>query len=281
MNKKWCDDKTIVITGASSGIGRELARLFLVNNKARVIGVGRNEDKMKEFKSSLGDLAENFEYRLFNVSDENSWRDFAKFLEDRPIDILINNAGVLPPFASFDRLVELSAKDSCEELNKIMQINFMSVVYGVKYLSPIIEKSDTPAIINVASSAGLCSLPGISMYSASKAAVKNFTESLSLERKYYVGLVCPGFTKTDIFRSQLHSTESKLINMISTSLDKMSKKIYKGIIKRRKRMVFGLDARAMDTLYRHFPRASLKFFNGVLRKAKIELFDDVFDNNKK
>ena len=66
----------------------------------------------------------------------------------------------------------------------------------------IIEKSSTPAIINVASSAGLCALPGTAIYSASKAGIKNFTESLMCEKDYYIGLVCPGFTKTNIFRQQ-------------------------------------------------------------------------------
>ena len=66
--------------------------------------------------------------------------------------------------------------------------------------------------------------------------------------------------------------------MISTDLDKMSNKIYKGILKRRKRMVFGFDAKAMDKLYRHFPNTSLKLFNSILKRADIELFDDVFEN---
>ena len=198
-------------------------------------------------------------------------------MKDSKIDILINNAGVLPSFASFKKYVENCSEDDNADIERVMQINFMSVVYGVKYLTPILEKSLSPAIVNIASSAGLCALPGIAMYSASKGAVKNFTESIMLERNYYVGLVCPGFTKTDIFRNQKHSSESKLIDMISTSLDKMSKKIYKGILRKKKRMVFGLDARAMDSLYRHFPKGSLKMFTSVLRKANIELFSDVFD----
>lgn len=281
MKKSWIDNKTIVITGASSGIGRELARLFLENNNAKVIGVGRSEKKMLEFKSTLGAFADNFEYHLFDVGEENGWKGFAKEIEKREVDVLINNAGILPPFASFDNLVKMKAQENCEEFEKIMKTNFMSVVYGVRYLSPIIEKSKTPAIINVSSSAGLCALPGISMYSASKSAVKNFTECLSLEKKYYVGLVCPGFTKTELFRGQVRSTESKLIDMISTSLNKMTKKIYKGINKKKKRMVFGLDAKSMDKFYRMFPKTGPVFFKKILKGAKVELFDDVFDNNRR
>ena len=96
-----------------------------------------------------------------------------------------------------------------------------------------------------------------------------------------MGLICPGFTKTEIFRNQKHTTDSKLINMISTDLDKMVGKIYKCIRRKKKRCVLGFDAKCMDWGYRHFPNTSLKLFRGVLKKANIELFNDVFENNKK
>lgn len=290
MSKCWLNNKNIVITGASSGIGRALAEKLIRENDCHIIGVGRNEEKMLTFKSSLGELQDHFDYQLFDVSSEENWRDFATYLKDKNIDILINNAGMLPPFSSFDNLIKFEKEkhkvdknniNICESIHNIMNTNFMSIVYSCTYLMPIIEKSASPAIINVSSSAGLCPLAGISMYSASKGAVKNFTECLALEKKYYVGLVCPGFTKTDIFRNQRNSSDSRLINLISTDLDKMVKKIYKGVCKKKKRMVLGFDAKLMDKLYRHFPRLSLKIFNSVLRKAHISLFDDVYENNKK
>jgi len=277
MKKSWLENKTIIITGASSGIGEALAKLFLKNNNAYVIGIGRSEEKFKKIVDELPNKSR-FEYMLMDVAIEDNWKVLAEKLQDRRVDVLINNAGMLPPFARFEKLIEMTDEDY---LNKVMQTNFMSCVYSTKYLSGLIEKSETPAIINVASSARLCPLPGIALYSASKGAVKNFTESLALERKYYVGLVCPGFTKTAIFREQKHSSESKLISMISTDLNKMANKIYKGILKKKKRMVFGFDAKAMDKLYRHFPKSSLRMFNNILRGANIELFDDVFDNRRK
>ena len=281
MSKKWLDNKTILITGASSGIGGELAKIFITKHNAKVIGVGRSEEKMKNFKHSLGEYQGNFEYKLFDVGVEKNWKDLAESLQDKTIDILINNAGVLPPFASIDKFFDMAAQDDCIEMQKIMNINFMSVVYSIKYLSEILEKSDSPAIINISSSAGLCALPGIAMYSASKAAVKNFTECLMLERDYYIGLVCPGFTKTNLFRNQVHSTDNKLIDFISTNLDKMAYKIYKGIAKKKKRMVMGFDAKAMDRLYRLCPKGSLKMFRSILKKSKVELFDDVFKNKNR
>ena len=277
MKKCWLNNKVVLLTGASSGIGRELAKTLIMKNNCKIIGVGRSEEKMIKLKKDLGSFSSNFAYKLFDVGVEDNWRNLAKELKDEKIDIIINNAGILPSFANFKNFVENDCTNSVEVgVNKVMSTNFMSAVYSVAYLSDIIEKSDAPAIINVDSSAGLCALPGITIYSASKGALKNFTESLMCERKYYVGLICPGFTKTDIFRNQKNNSEHKLINFISTSVEKMNKKIYKGIRKKKKRMVFGLDARAMDKLYRCMPKSSLKLFTSVLKKGKIDLFKDVF-----
>lgn len=274
MRKSWIDDKTIIITGASSGIGRELARRFIVRHNCTVIGIGRSEQKMLDFISSLGDNASKFKYFLFDVSDNDSWQKFSTEIKCENIDIVINNAGILPSFARFE-------SGDTEEYLKTMHVNFNSIVYSANYLLPIIEKSKTPAFINVSSSAGLCALPGTTMYSASKGAVKNFTEALRCEKSYYVGLICPGFTKTELFRNQKYNSENKLINMISTNLDKMVGKIEKGICRKKKRMVLGFDAKCMDKLYRSFPVGSLGLFTKVLRKAHIELFNDVFENNRK
>ena len=272
---KWLDNKTVIITGASSGIGKTLAYKLITKHNCHVIGVGRSEQKMLDFISELKDKSGNFEYELFDVGLEDNWVKFAKSLQDRKIDILINNAGILPSFAKFEK--QLDDENLCKNIRSVMDINFMSVVYSCAYILPIIEKSDNPALINVSSSAGLCALPGISIYSASKGAVKNFTESVMFEKNYYVGLICPGFTKTNIFRNQKHTTDSKLINLISTDVDKMVNKIYRGILKKKKRIVCGLDARFMDFIYRTFRTSGIGLCTKILKSAKIELFEDVFD----
>ena len=197
--KKWLSDKTIVISGASSGIGRGLAQYFIEKYNCKVIGIGRNEEKMKAFVSQLGDKSNKFTYRLFDVSNNENWIEFYKYLESENIvvDILINNAGVLPPFDKFDN-------QAVEILEKTMQINFYSYVYGYSTLLPTIKKSSTPAIVNICSSDALCPLVGTAIYSSSKSAVKAFTECVREENrgKIYISNVCPGFTKTDIFRNQ-------------------------------------------------------------------------------
>lgn len=278
MKKCWLNGKTILITGASSGIGKSLTELFITRNNCNVIGVGRSKEKFAKFVDELGDKKDKFRYILMDVGVEDDWIKLKESVKDTPIDIIINNAGILPPFESFEnfkkRNKDISVKSA---LDKVMDVNFSSIVYSCGYMSEVIEKNSTPAIINIASSSALCPLPGISIYSASKSACKNFTECLMLEKKYYVSLICPGFTKSDIFRYQKSQKPNKLVDMVATNLNKMAYKIYRAIVRKKRRCVFGFDAKCMDRLYRLAPKKSPKLFGKILKKSKIELFDDVFE----
>lgn len=270
---KWIDGKVVVITGATSGIGRELTKFFITKNGCKVIGIGRREEKFKELICELGVYSVNFEYRIFDVSIEDNWKEFAREVADKNVSVVINNAGVLPKFSSYENAIHIET----DKYLRPMEINFNSVVYSAKYLIPLIEKQPVPAFVNIASSSALCPIAGTAIYSASKSAVKNFTEALILEKKYYVSLVCPGFTKTEIFRNQ--STEiSGFVGRVATSLDKMSKKIYKGILRKKKRLVLGMDAKLMDIGYRWFPRLTPRVITRVLKSSKLKLFEDVFNN---
>lgn len=274
----WLDGKTVVVTGASGGMGAGIAASLIKNHGCTVIGVARSEPKMLKFIEELGDTyANKFSYKLFDVSVKENWENFAEELKANgtKIDILVNNAGILPKFKRFDRY-------SYDEIDKAMNINFYSCVYSTKTLLPMILESETPGIINIDSSAALMTLAGTSMYSASKAALKGFTEALRTEfkGKMYVGLVCPGFTKTDIFRNQ-GQTESnnkgaKVINMISTDCDLMVKMIMFGIEHKAPMQVHGFDAHAMSIFNRLMPVAGSELFSAIMKAAKVDLFDDVF-----
>ena len=278
-NNYRLDNKTVIVTGASGGMGAGIAKTLITEHNCKVIGIARNEKKMLEFVDGLGDkYKDKFTYKLFDVSSKGSWESFAENLKESNtnIDILINNAGILPRFASFD-------KYSNEEIEAAMNINFYSAVYSVQALLPLLLESDEPAIINIDSSAALMTLAGTSIYSASKAALKGFTEALREEFKgrIYVGLVCPGFTKTNIFRNQNNNNNSdsdqKLIDMVSTDCDKMVKMIMSGIRRKKKMQVRGADAHAMSIFNRLFPVGGSALFSAVMRKSGINLFKDIFN----
>ncbi|MGN1202150.1 MAG: SDR family NAD(P)-dependent oxidoreductase [Eubacterium sp.] len=276
MGSDWLRGKTVVVTGASGGMGAGIAATLIKKHGCRVIGVARSETKMHKFIEELGPTyAQQFSYKLFDVSNKENWESFAQELLDEGIrpSVLINNAGILPKFKRFDRY-------SYEEIEKAMNINFYSCVYGVKTFLPILLGEDDPAIINVDSSAALMTLAGTSMYSASKAALKGFTEALRVEfkGKMYVGLVCPGFTKTDIFRDQKNDggKGQKVMDMISTDCDRMVKMIMFGIEHKRPMMVHGLDAHAMSAFNRLLPVKGSELFSLVMKVADIDLFSEVF-----
>lgn len=271
----WIDNKTVIITGASSGIGKGIAEILIKKHNCKIIGIARNKDKTENFISELGEYSENFTYKLFDVSVKENWFEFVKNIKENDIhpDVLINNAGVLPKFNKTQNY-------SIEEIENVMNVNFYSTVYSIKALLPILFESKTPAVINVASSAALMSLAGTSAYSASKAALKSFTESLreELRGKCYVSVVCPGFTKTDIFRNQGSNTPKgeKMINAISTDCDKMVKLIVKGIENKQELMIFGFDAEFMKIFGRITPVQGGRLFSSVMKVSKLPLFDAVF-----
>lgn len=276
MRKTWLNGKTILLTGVTSGIGRNLATKLILNHNCKIIGIGRNKDSIISLQADLGEKSNLFDYRLFDVSVEANWINLKNELYEKniKIDILINNAGQLPKFKKFEGY-------SCQDYENIMNVNFFASLYSIKHLLPNIKTSDTPAIINVSSSASLCPLAGTSAYSASKSALKSFTECLieDYRNQIYIAYVCPGFTKTGIFRNQKVEVD-KIVDKFCSSCEKNTTRILKKIIKRKKRIIVGFDAHLMDKFYRHFPKSAPRTCSSVLKKSKIKLFAEVFNEQK-
>lgn len=221
MKKTWLNGKTVIISGASSGIGLETARQLIDGYGCSVIGIAQNIAKLTKAKELLGS---NFSYYSFDIKSEENWKNFRDNLLEKGIipDILINNAGILPRFSRFEKYTD-------REIEDVLRINFLSAVYAVRTLLPLIGQSKTPAVINISSSAALAPVVGNSLYTASKAALKSFTECLQLESKErYVAFVCPGFVKTDIFRNQSSGiSDSKLIERFCSPCESSSVKSQK------------------------------------------------------
>ncbi|MBR5437635.1 MAG: SDR family oxidoreductase [Clostridia bacterium] len=277
MNKCWYDNKTVILTGASSGIGKDIAERLIKEHGCKVIGVARNEERLLNFKSSLGDKSDRFIYYTFDVSVKENWESFAATVKEENLrpDILINNAGILP---KFDRFLNYTV----EELDKAMHINFYSCLYSMNALMPVILESDSAGIINIASSAALCSLAGTSVYSASKAALKSLTDAVREEyrKECYIGLVCPGFTKTNIFCNQGATVESKAqkaIDFISTDCDRMCNLILRGMKNKREYMVFGADAHLMSIGNKLLGTTCSHVSSAVMRISGLDLFRKVFE----
>ena len=277
MSECWLHGKTVIVTGASGGMGAGIAATLIKKHDCTVIGIARSEPKMLKFIEELGDeYRDKFSYKLFDVSKLENWENLAEELQANgtKIDILINNAGILPKFKRFD-------KYTYEEIEQTMNINFFSSVYSTKTLLPMLLESDTPAVINIDSAAALMTLAGTSVYSASKTALRSLTEALRSEYKdkMFVGLVCPGFTKTDIFRNQSAETNDKgqkMIDMVSTDCDKMVRLIMHGIEHKHHLQVHGADSFFMSFFNRLMPVHGSMLFSSVMKMANADIFKEVF-----
>lgn len=267
MKKFDYNNKVAIITGASSGIGYGIASELIRKYGCTVYGIARNEQRLNQAKEELG---EDFIPYPMDVSLEQSWQNLKEYFLKEGISphILINCAGVLPEFASFQNSTD-------NELSRAMQINFMSCVYSCKQIMSIMKKGGLVA--NVSSASALCPFAGVSAYSASKAALERFSECLSVESKdITVSCVMPGFVRTDIMKSQsLNERERKIINLFSQKRDKAVRKILRRLKRRKRRIVVGKDAHFMSIMYRLFPRLTPRLITWVLKKSGLELFKKV------
>ncbi len=277
--RNWLYNQYVVLSGASGGIGRALAKILIQKYGARVIGIGRSEEKMQSLQAELGELAPAFTYYLFDVSIKENWLSFREKLDAdgvRPT-LLINNAGIFPP-------LKKGLDTPTETVEKVLQNNFLSSVYAIEALSSYLVPSgkQLPAIVNISSSAALCPVVGSSAYSASKSALKGYTECLQLEEKgrKYVGIVYPGTTATDLFRDDTN-VQGSAMEKIAMSPEKMAKKIARRIYKRKKRSVVGFDAKMMSFLVWLMPSGGPALIRWVMKISKSKAFNDVFDENNK
>ena len=257
-------NKTAIITGASSGIGKEIAKALIKDYGCTVYGIARNENRLNDTKAELG---EKYIPYPMDVSSKENWLLLGDFLKNSGVrvDILINCAGILPKFSTFEN-TEIT------EYEKAISINYLSQVYGCKVTLPIMNKGG--AIVNVASASALCPFSLVSGYTASKSASYHFTQSIAREiRDVSVSCVLCGFVKTDIMKNQdMNDKEAKLIRLFSADCKKTVRKILNRVRRRKKRIVTGFDGHFMSGLYRVFPNFAPRFISWFLKKSGLNLF---------
>ncbi len=275
MKKSWINNKTVIISGASGGIGFNVAKLLIEKHGCTVLAIARNEKKINLAKNSLKENSDKFIPFLFDVSVKENWENFLEEITAKGYapDVLINNAGFMLPFTKFENLTE-------GEIEEILATNLRANIYSVKTLLPILKKSKTPAIINVSSAAGLSAVVGETMYCTTKFAMRGFTETLRQEyrKQIYVCGIYPGFIKTDILnRMDVSDKNNKLIQKLMMPVTKASKKIVRGIRRRKPRIVMGIDGHFMSFFSRLFPNLTPTLITKVLKASKLEMFENVFN----
>jgi short-subunit dehydrogenase len=178
------DQKVVLITGASSGVGQSTARL-LARNGYKVFGTSR--------KLTSAEPLPNLEMLALDVRADDSVADCVKAVSSRGgrLDVLVNNAGY--------ELAGALEETSLDEAKAQFETNFFGVVRMVRAALPLMRQQKHGQIINISSLSGLSPIPFMGMYSASKFAVEGYTEALHLELKplgIHVSQVEAGFLKT-------------------------------------------------------------------------------------
>jgi short-subunit dehydrogenase len=252
----YFNDKVVVVTGGTDGIGRALVDALLAMG-AKVATCGRNHDKLYSLQAEYPSA---FLHTM--VADVSSENDCRRFMETTIknfgcIDILINNAGV--------SMRAILKETSIEVIKKVMDINFYGTVYCTKYaLDSIIERKGT--IVGVSSIAGYRGLPGRSGYSASKFAVQGWLEAIKTELMtdgVHVMWVCPGFTTSNIRQAALNKDsqshgdtpmdESKMM-----TAEKCAEHILKAIQKKKRTLVLTFIGKRTVFMQKFFPKLADK-----------------------
>lgn len=192
-------DKVVIITGASSGIGKACA-IECAKRKAKVVLAARNTEKLQETASTMQNIG--IHTPLCITTDVTKEED-CKYLIEKTlkhfgkIDILINNAGIA--MRALFKDVELDV------LRNVMDVNFWGTVYCTKYALPYILTAKG-SVVGIISIAGYMGLPGRTGYGASKFAVRGFLETLRVENLktgLHVLIAAPGFTASNIRNTSL------------------------------------------------------------------------------
>jgi NAD(P)-dependent dehydrogenase (short-subunit alcohol dehydrogenase family) len=234
-------DKVVVITGAASGIGLEMARAF-AKEGAKLALADINSSGLDVVKKEIESPGRRVYTQVVDVSKKEQVRDFCEKVYQcfGRVDVLCNNAGI-GWAGKFEDM-------SLEDWEKIMAINLWGVIYGCHYFYPcMIRQGGGGHIVNTASGAGLVPLPIMTAYCSTKFAVQGFSETLRAEAALNgigVTVVCPGLIKTNItvtgkmFSTTAHASPDEFMKKIDRfyakrnyTPDRVANKVVKAVKK--------------------------------------------------
>ena len=182
----------ILVTGASKGIGKVIAETM--NNYGNVYVTARNENLLKQVKCT--------EYFICDLSNENDLVKLGDFIEEKHIDILINNAGEYV-YSSVDA-IEL------EKLNHILEVNLKAPIYLMNRAIPNMKNKKFGRIVNIGSISGVMGEANACLYSATKAGLIGLTKSTALELAEFgitVNTINPGWVDTELGNASIDDSE--------------------------------------------------------------------------
>lgn len=259
------NNKTIIITGAGNGLGRELT-LQLLKKGSSIIAIDISKEGLEETKRLANN--EKLNTYIVNIAKDEDLNNFRKQIEkdNIKIDGLINNAGIIQPFINVSEL-------DLDVLYNIMNVNFFGAVKLIKLFLPDLLKCKEAHILNISSMGGFFPFPGQTAYASSKAALKLFSEGLYselLNTNVRVTVVFPGAMATDIAKNSqvkgnINAEES---NYKMLSAEKAANEIIEGMERNDFQLYVGSDSKFMNLLYKFKPKAAINYINKKMNSNK-------------
>ncbi|MCZ7383482.1 MAG: SDR family oxidoreductase [Candidatus Methanoperedens sp.] len=265
------EKKTVLITGASSGIGYEFSKLFAKDGYNLVI-VARNEEKLKQLEN---ELEGNFGISVFSIPKDLSVAATPQEIfyelqqESIEIDILVNNAG-------FNVYGAFSETNIIEEL-QMVQVNLMSLTHLTKLFLPGMLRNGYGKIMNIGSTGSFGPGPLNAVYCATKSFVLSFSEAIAEELQgtgITVTALCPGATKTEFFK-RANMEDIKLLERGVMDAKTVAEIGYKAMMKGERLVIAGIENKLMIFLIRFMPRKMMA------KMAKEVMVSDNYGYRKK
>ncbi|MFQ3246707.1 MAG: NADP-dependent 3-hydroxy acid dehydrogenase YdfG [Arenicella sp.] len=277
MNK--FKNSVAVVTGAGSGIGRHLA-LKLASYGASLAISDINVDGLAETKAQATKLLKNSNARIvasaLDVSNREAVFAYAEEIKQEfgSVNLVINNAGVALSSGTL-------SETSIDDFEWLMSINFSGVLYGTKAFLPILEEAEWGHIVNISSLFGLIGVAEQSAYNASKFAVRGMTEALRQEldaANSHISCtsIHPGGVKTQIAKnsrlskpldSDTKNLKENFEDLAMTTPDSAAEQILTAVLKKKRRLILGKDAKFLDWVQRHFPSHYQRVAQWTMRRA--------------
>ncbi|MBG9472197.1 SDR family oxidoreductase [Priestia megaterium] len=190
-------DKVVIITGASSGIGEATAK-ELASKGAKLVLAARREDRLKKLQEEIQKNGGQAIYKVTDVASHEQMEELAEYAltEFGKIDVMVNNAGVMPLSPVYQKKIN--------EWDSMIDINIKGVLYGIAAVLPSMRERKEGHIINVSSIAGHLVFHASAVYSGTKFAVRAITEGLRKEEapnNIRTTIISPGTISTELLES--------------------------------------------------------------------------------
>ena len=258
-------NKTLVVTGAGGGVGRELVKELVARN-VKVAAIDVNEKALEETWQSV-DKSSNVSLHKVDLTDYDAVQKAAGEIIEKygRIDGIINNAGIIQPFVHINDL-------DIKRIQLVMNVNFYGTLHMVKAFLPHLLERDEAHILNVSSMGGFLPVPGQVAYGASKAAVMLLSEGLYselLHTNVHLTVVFPGGISTNIAKNSgiegmdMSQADEKTAKMLLTP-NEAACQIIHAIESNKCRVYIGKDSKLMNFLFKYAPKFALKTINKML-----------------